>query len=111
MRTPRGFPRVGSSTTAGAAGWERARAGETRSSSTPSAGEPRPGCRDSSAEPPLGVSFLRFPVPEVSPPAERPCMKLVHYALTDRGRRRTQNEDSLLADEALGLFIVADGMG
>ncbi len=30
---------------------------------------------------------------------------------TDVGRRRKQNEDSLLLDEELGLLIVADGMG
>jgi serine/threonine protein phosphatase PrpC len=30
---------------------------------------------------------------------------------TDVGQRRDHNEDSFLVDEALGLFIVADGMG
>jgi PPM family protein phosphatase len=32
-------------------------------------------------------------------------------AQTDAGKRRRRNEDSLLADEANGLFVVADGMG
>jgi len=32
-------------------------------------------------------------------------------AQTDPGKRRRRNEDSLLADEAKGLFVVADGMG
>jgi protein phosphatase len=31
--------------------------------------------------------------------------------LTDVGRRRDHNEDAYLVDEALGLFVVADGMG
>jgi protein phosphatase len=31
--------------------------------------------------------------------------------LTDVGQRRDHNEDSFLVDEAIGLFIVADGMG
>src|SRR5512137_1003448 len=33
------------------------------------------------------------------------------HGLTDVGQRREQNEDSLLVDVPLGLFIVADGMG
>jgi PPM family protein phosphatase len=32
-------------------------------------------------------------------------------AQTDPGKRRRRNEDSLLADEANGIFVVADGMG
>lgn len=38
-------------------------------------------------------------------------MKIVCHALTDAGRRRKSNEDSLFMDPALGLFIIADGMG
>jgi len=30
---------------------------------------------------------------------------------TDKGRKRTKNEDTYLIDEELGLMIVADGMG
>jgi protein phosphatase len=38
-------------------------------------------------------------------------MRLRAAARTDLGRRRKNNEDALLRDEALGLFAVADGMG
>ena len=38
-------------------------------------------------------------------------MRLEWAALSDRGRRRTTNEDAFLADSGLGLFVVADGMG
>jgi serine/threonine protein phosphatase PrpC len=33
------------------------------------------------------------------------------FGLTDVGRKRQHNEDSMLVDPALGLFVVADGMG
>lgn len=38
-------------------------------------------------------------------------MKFVASGLTDVGRERDHNEDTFLVDEALGLFLVADGMG
>jgi len=38
-------------------------------------------------------------------------MQIVHGALTDVGREREHNEDSLHVDEARGLYVVADGMG
>jgi PPM family protein phosphatase len=38
-------------------------------------------------------------------------LDIAHAALTDIGRKRSHNEDSLLADADLGLFIVCDGMG
>jgi protein phosphatase len=33
------------------------------------------------------------------------------HALTDLGRRRASNEDAFFIDDALGLYVVADGMG
>jgi protein phosphatase len=38
-------------------------------------------------------------------------LKFVAAGLTDVGRERDHNEDTFLVDEALGLFLVADGMG
>jgi PPM family protein phosphatase len=38
-------------------------------------------------------------------------LKVVAAGLTDVGRKRDHNEDSLLIDEDLKLFVVADGMG
>ena len=38
-------------------------------------------------------------------------MKLKAYGHTDVGMVRTNNEDSMLVDERLGLYIVADGVG
>jgi protein phosphatase len=42
----------------------------------------------------------------VSPP-----LRIATRGLTDVGQRREQNQDALLIDEPLGLFVVADGMG
>jgi protein phosphatase len=38
-------------------------------------------------------------------------MKFSSWALTDTGRKRDHNEDSLLRDDPLRLYAVADGMG
>ena len=38
-------------------------------------------------------------------------MRVQTTARTDVGRRRSNNEDTYWADEALGLFLVADGLG
>ena len=40
-----------------------------------------------------------------------PPLRISARGLTDVGQRREHNEDSLLVDEALALFVVADGMG
>jgi protein phosphatase len=38
-------------------------------------------------------------------------LPMLYHGCTDIGRRRKLNEDSLLIDAPLGLFVVADGMG
>ena len=39
-------------------------------------------------------------------------MIVIEYArITDVGRKRKGNEDFLLLDDALGLYMIADGMG
>ncbi len=38
-------------------------------------------------------------------------MRAHGFGLSDVGKERTNNEDSLLIDDSLGLYIVADGMG
>ena len=38
-------------------------------------------------------------------------MILNAYGASDVGKRRARNEDAFLIDEAIGLFVVADGMG
>ncbi len=38
-------------------------------------------------------------------------MLLISYAMSDVGRKRAHNEDSFYADDSLGLYIVADGVG
>ncbi|MBK7579772.1 MAG: cyclic nucleotide-binding domain-containing protein [Myxococcales bacterium] len=38
-------------------------------------------------------------------------MRVIAKAKTDVGRRRQGNEDAILVDEGLGLFVVCDGMG
>jgi PPM family protein phosphatase len=43
--------------------------------------------------------------------AVTPAFTIRARGLTDVGQRRDHNEDSFLVDDALGLFIVADGMG
>jgi protein phosphatase len=40
-----------------------------------------------------------------------PGLAIAARGVTDTGRRRDHNEDALLVDPALGLFVVADGMG
>ncbi|MFO0585305.1 MAG: Stp1/IreP family PP2C-type Ser/Thr phosphatase [Anaeromyxobacter sp.] len=43
--------------------------------------------------------------------ADSPELEIRARGLTDVGQRRDHNEDSLLVDDALRLYVVADGMG
>jgi protein phosphatase len=43
--------------------------------------------------------------------AKKVPLEIAARGVTDVGRRRDHNEDALLVDPALGLYIVADGMG
>src|SRR5262249_47719576 len=44
--------------------------------------------------------------------AARPGRRRVtSFGATDIGRKRSTNEDAFLTDDALGLYVVADGMG
>lgn len=45
------------------------------------------------------------------PTTQRPILCLDAAAVSDRGLKRSTNEDSLLCDPILGVFAVADGMG
>src|SRR5271163_3064452 len=45
------------------------------------------------------------------PPPLPPPLRRTGIGLTDVGRRRSSNEDAYFLDDALGLYIVADGMG
>jgi serine/threonine protein phosphatase PrpC len=38
-------------------------------------------------------------------------LKIESAGISDIGRRRKQNEDSMFLDDRMGLYVVADGMG
>src|SRR5688500_9667733 len=57
------------------------------------------------------LNCVGHPFGTVSRTARAPVMKCTAVGLTDVGRRRQSNEDCYLVDSALGLFVVADGMG
>jgi serine/threonine protein phosphatase PrpC len=40
-----------------------------------------------------------------------PSTRLRSFGLTDQGRRRPHNEDAFICDDAIGLYVVADGVG
>src|SRR5438105_14204429 len=42
---------------------------------------------------------------------QAPPKTVSSFGATHVGKKRTSNEDAFLADDALGLYVVADGMG
>src|SRR5258706_14459041 len=42
---------------------------------------------------------------------QTPPKTVSSFGATDIGKKRTSNEDAFLIDDALGLYVVADGMG
>src|SRR5438270_6728836 len=40
-----------------------------------------------------------------------PHKTVISFGATDVGKKRASNEDAFLSDDALGLYVVADGMG
>jgi len=55
---------------------------------------------------------MSAPPPNTADPAGEDSRMQVHHAeLSDTGRVRSSNQDNLLADAELGLWVVADGMG
>lgn len=57
------------------------------------------------------VVLAGAPPPARDPSAPVPALRLLGYGDGDTGRRRRQNEDSLLQLPELGVYAVADGMG
>lgn len=55
------------------------------------------------------AAILNFATKDVSYKEER--MRLEYFGKTDVGRKREKNEDSLLLNGKLNLYMVADGMG
>jgi protein phosphatase len=57
-----------------------------------------------------GGKWIAQPDEQEGSDSRRP-LSLRSYGLSDIGRRRSLNEDSFLADDSLGLYAVADGVG
>jgi serine/threonine protein phosphatase PrpC len=68
---------------------------------------------DQRGPPPKPARTLKLPAGRVAVSAEvAPApLRRTGFALTDLGRKRASNEDAFFVDDALGLYVVADGMG
>jgi protein phosphatase len=68
---------------------------------------------DKSGLPPKPATATEPPVTASAPAvsAARSPLRRAGHALTDLGRKRPSNEDAFFMDDALGLYVVADGMG
>jgi serine/threonine protein phosphatase PrpC len=68
---------------------------------------------DQRGPPPKPARTLKLPAGRVAVDAEvAPApLRRTGFALTDLGRKRASNEDAFFIDDALGLYVVADGMG
>jgi serine/threonine protein phosphatase PrpC len=68
---------------------------------------------DQRGPPPKPARTLKLPAGRVAANAEvAPApLRRTGFALTDLGRKRASNEDAFFVDDALGLYVVADGMG
>jgi serine/threonine protein phosphatase PrpC len=68
---------------------------------------------DQRGPPPKPARTLKLPAGRVAVNAEVASVPLrrTGFALTDLGRKRASNEDAFFVDDALGLYVVADGMG
>jgi len=60
---------------------------------------------------PVPVSEPRVTTPVPVAGASSSPLRRAGHALTDLGRKRATNEDAFFLDDALGLYVVADGMG
>jgi protein phosphatase len=68
---------------------------------------------DQRGPPPKPARTLKLPAGRVAVDADVASAPLrrTGFALTDLGRKRASNEDAFFIDDALGLYVVADGMG
>src|SRR5271165_6875617 len=71
----------------------------------------QPSPPDPLSEPPAEPVFPASAVPDAAPESVPAPLRIAVSALSDVGCVRANNEDSFGYDEALGIFVVCDGMG